>query len=306
MKVLLINVDSKIPNLPLMKLSAFHKENGDTVGTNIVNPDKVSISCVFEKNKAKALGIAKLFNCEVEVGGYGVNDKQLPYEIEHIMPDYSLYAIHYSIGFTSRGCPRKCPWCIVPNKEGPIREHAPISEFLHPKHRKLVLLDNNFLASPKWKEKLEFIIKKRLEVNFTQGLDIRLIDDEKAKWLRLVKFRTLTFRTEMLHFAFDTPEIESEVRRGVAILKKHGIRPHKLTFYFLCGFNTTHEEDMHRFKVIRELGANPYCMKYNDRRDDEWLNHFDRWVNTHPPLYKVCSFEDYRPVKNLLKAMKRS
>jgi len=313
MKVLLVDVDSKIGNPPLMKIARKHKLEGDLVYLRqvrngsitfpYVEPDKVYVSCVFSQNKQVALKVSDSFSCEVEVGGYGVNDKQLPYEIEHLMPYYKLYGIDYSIGFSSRGCIRtscECPWCIVPKKEGAIRNHAPISEFLHPRHRKLVLLDNNFLASPRWNENLEFIVENRLQVNFNQGLDIRLVDDEKAKWLSLTNFRTFTFKTEMLHFAFDTPQIEDELRRGVAILKKHGVPPRKLTFYFLCGFNTTHEQDMHRFKIIRELGANPYCMKYNDRQSDPWLNHFDRWVNTHPPLYKVCKFQDYKPLTMMM------
>lgn len=306
MKVLLLDIDSKIPNLALMKISAYHKELGDQVALAtsqanfgdrqaLVSPDEVYASCVFERNASRVLGIEKMFNCPVHVGGYGVNDNQLPNEIEHIMPDYDLYGIDYSMGFFSRGCIRKCPWCIVPKKEGTIRKHAPISEFWNPKHKKLVLFDNNLLACPEWEEALEFIVKNRLQVNFNQGLDIRLVDDEKAKWLSLVDFRTFTFETPMLHFAFDMPEIEDSIRRGVQILRKHGIQAYKLTFYFLCGFNTTHREDMQRFMVIRELGANPYCMKYNDRQDDEWLNHFDRWINAHPPLYKVCTFNDYKP-----------
>jgi hypothetical protein len=315
MKVLLVDVDSKIENLALMKIARFHKLQGDLVFLRrvrkgaitfpYVEPDKVYVSCVFSQNKDVALNITKQFSCEVEVGGYGVNDKQLPDEIEHLMPYYKLfYGMNYSMGFTSRGCIRTkkdCPWCIVPEKEGDIRDHAPITEFVHHRHRKLVLLDNNFLASSKCMENLEFIVKNRLEVNFNQGLDIRLINDANAKWLSLVNYKTFTFKTPLLQFSFDTPEIEDDVRRGVTILKKHGIPPYNLRILFLTGFNTSHEEDMHRFNVIRELGANPYCMKYNDRGDDEWLNHFDRWVNAHPPLYKVCSFQDYKPMLRLLK-----
>ena len=138
-----------------------------------------------------------------------------------------------------------------------------------------------------------------MEVNFNQGLDIRLVNNENAKWLGLVKYRTFTFRTPLLQFSFDMPDLEQDVRRGVATLKKHGVPPYNLRVLFLTGFNTTHKEDMHRFNVIRELGANPYCMKYNDQSNDLWLNHFDRWVNTHPPLYKVCSFQDYKPMLKL-------
>lgn len=302
--ILLIDVDSTIPNVPLMKISAGHKNCGDHVFLNKgCDPDKVYISCVFSWNKAKALGIAKMFSCEVEVGGYGVSDRQLPSVIEHMMPDYSLYPnMDFSMGYTSRGCLRRCKFCIVWKKEGTIRDHASIGEFWNPSHRKLVLLDNNFLASPKWKQNIEFLITHRIATTFCQGLDIRLVNDENALWLSLVNSQTMSFGHRMYYFAFDDPALEDRVRKGVAILRKHGIKPYHLTFYLLCGFSTSHEEDMHRFKVIREWGAHPYVMKFNDRRDDVWLNHFDRWVNAH--IYKACRFEDYKPLKNSLKRLR--
>lgn len=298
MKVLLIDVDSKIPNLALMKISAGHKIQGDKVSLNKIcdKPDIVHISCVFSQNSAKALGITKMFSCPVEIGGYGVNNRQLPDRIEHIMPDYSLYpSMDFSMGYTSRGCIRKCPFCIVWKQEGPIRDHAPIGEFWNSKHRKIILLDNNFLASPQWKRNIEFLITHRLQVSFCQGLDIRLVNDENAFWLKMINSKTMSFKNPMYYFAFDDPAIEDQVRKGVAILNKHGIKSRYLTFYLLCGFNTTHEEDMHRFKMLRDLDACAYVMKYNDRSDDQWLNDFDRWVNAH--IYKKCSFEDYEPRK---------
>ena len=133
-KVLLIDVDSKIPNLALMKISAYHKFNGDEVGFNVQNPDKVYISCIFSRNRTKAIGIPTLFRCVCELGGYGINDKQLPSEVEHIMPDYDLYRCDYSFGFTTRGCIRNCDFCIVPKKEGKIKFNADIYEFWDKRH----------------------------------------------------------------------------------------------------------------------------------------------------------------------------
>jgi len=168
-----------------MKISAYHKMKGDSVGFNIKNPDLVYISCIFSWNRSKALGIAKFWEsigCRVKIGGTGIDLKNnLPYEIEHIMPDYALYNLDYSIGFTSRGCIRNCPWCIVPKKEGGIKDHASLDEFLYPSHKKLILYDNNFLASPKWHENLKELIRRKIKVSFNQGLDIRLIDNENAE-----------------------------------------------------------------------------------------------------------------------------
>jgi len=316
MKVLLVQIDGKLASPALMKLSAYHKARGNQVFLNegCNNPDEVYISCVFSWNRPKALGMAKLFNCDVHIGGAGVGNATLPNEIEHLMPDYDLYGIDYSIGYTQRGCTRSCPWCLVPKLEGPFREHAPISEFWNPKHRKIIILDNNFFASKFWKEKLEFLIVNRLEVSFCQGFDIQLIDDKKAKWLSLLRSKTPSFREDMMYFAFDDVKYEKAVRRGVEILKAHGISPHDLTFYFLCGFKSPlfSEEDMYRFQVLRELGVNPFAMIYRDPNKtkfkfDPLLKHFANWVNK-PERYKSCKFSEFKRLlkeeKERLRAMK--
>jgi len=266
----------------------------------------VYISCIFSWNRGKALGIAKFYEslgCEVVVGGYGIGfEFKLQDEIEHLMPDYDLYGVDFSMGFTSRGCIRNCPWCLIPKAEGPIRYHAPISEFHHPKHNKIILLDNNFLASPKWKENLFYIIERGLMVNFHQGLDIRLINDYKANLLAHTLFCTHTFQDRRLHFAFDEIGYEKAVRRGVETLKSHGIRPRLLTFYFLCGYNSTFEDDYYRYQVLRELGVDPFCMVYRPPHPKEHdyptplplLKKFARWVNK-PWIRKTTpDFRDYK------------
>lgn len=305
MNVLLVHVDGKMPNLALMKWSAYHKELGDSVllkrahelkqlETFSLNPDIVYLSCVFSWNKAKAPRIAKMFpGAKVSLGGSGLDlHSELPKEVEHIEPDYSLYNIDYSMGYTTRGCPRKCPWCLVPKKEGPIKDHALVDEFLKFGHRNLILLDNNFLAGPNWKENLLRIIAYRLKVSFTQGLDIRLINSENARLLRRTHFYNWTFKHRQLYFSFDLPEIEDAVRRGVKILVDAGIKPYNMRFYILTGFNTSFEEDMHRFKVLRELGTEPFIMVYNNRKDLPLQRALARWVNRM--LYKSCSWENYK------------
>lgn len=305
MRVLLIQVDGKWPNLALMKLSAYHKGLGDEValmkmkvpnfGLIPFEPDWVYVSYIFSKNKGYAHGLKKFFKNKVQglqIGGPGLEFKTvLPDFIEHLMPDYDLYGIDYSMGFTSRGCIRKCPWCIVPKLEGSLRNHASIREFLSPEHNKLILLDNNFLASSKWRENIDFILEHKLKISFTQGLDIRLVTDDNAKYLSKVDYYTAAFKGRYLYFAFDTPQIEKDVRRGVKILEQHGIPPYRLRFYMLCGFNTTHQEDMHRFKILRELGCDIMVMRYNGKLDDPWINYFYRWVNGRG--FRACSWEEY-------------
>jgi len=302
MKVLLVHADGKMPNLALMKISAYHKKQGDivylkkglkpTLPLDCLKPDKTYISTIFDWNKEKALELSTKLGAEI--GGYGVNGKQLPEEIEHQMPDYSLYGVDYSMGFTSRGCIRKCPWCIVWRKEGYIRAYASIDEFLKPNHKKLILLDNNFLASPNWFEELLKIITYRLKVNFNQGLDIRLIDRENARMLSKIKYYDWKFKNRTLHFAFDTPNVESEVISGIKLLEKVGIPRNHLMFYVLIGYNTSYEEDLHRINLLIDEGVKPYVMPFNNTHDS-YYPHLERWVNGR--YYKLVSWEDYRKKK---------
>jgi len=326
LRILLVDVDGKLPNLALMKLSTWHKKHGDQtfllrltkywrkgLGKPIslqINPkvfevDKAYISCIFSKNKSKALSVKtflETLGVEVEVGGVGIDlKKELPPEIEHYMPDYELYPnVDYSLGYTSRGCIRKCPWCLVWRKEGWIKPWADLREFLHPKHKKVILLDNNLLASPNWEKVLTDLIVEQVKVCFTQGLDIRLIESDNIKYLKLCKYYENTWRRRRLYFSFDLPELEEEVVAGINKLVKKGIPPSNLMFYVLVGFGVKPqdytweyflENDYHRFEVLRRLKVLPYIMVYNDRRDIPILKHFQRWVNKH--YYNSYSFSSY-------------
>lgn len=273
MKVGLIQVDGKWFNLALLKLSRFHKDQGDEVVWIDLSDYKFDL----------------LYGSKIFMGGSGYDlSSELPPEIEHLCPDYESFKIKYSIGYTSRGCPNDCGFCIVREKEGSIKEWANLEEFL--RHDKVMLLDNNFLASPKWKKKLEFLIKNKIKVCFTQGLDIRLISDDVARLLAKADYRDNNFKNKRLYFAFDDPKLEKIVIRNVKLLQKYGIRPHHLLFYVLVGFNTLFSEDYHRFEVLRDLGCLPFIMIYN-RKGSKKLRDFARWVNKR--YYKVVEWKDY-------------
>jgi hypothetical protein len=290
MRILLIDLDSKIPNLALMKISSYHKSKGDDVYLNKgCNPDKVYVSCIFKKNKSQAIGLSKMFECKVSIGGYGVNNNKLPLEIENKKPDYSLYNVDYSIGYTSRGCIRKCKFCIIPDNEGNIKNKTDPRKIIDPKHKKLILLDNNFLASPKWKENLKYLIENKIKVCFMQGLDIRLINEENAKLLSKLKFRNKKFSHPCLYFAFDSINYEKQVLNGINILVENGIKPYKLMFYILTNFDTKFIEDYYRFELLRNLGTDPFIMLYGG--GNQLLNKFSRYVNKR--IYKVCEFWEY-------------
>ncbi|MBA7598392.1 hypothetical protein ES703_05407 [subsurface metagenome] len=259
MKVLLMDLDvikqrRPFPNLALMKLSAHHKAKGDEVYLNfpLQQPDISYASCVFtwhSKWKAKVPDGATL-------GGSGIDLKaELPPEVEHIMPDYSLYPdVDFSMGFTSRGCFRKCPWCIVSEKEGALKPWASIYEFWDRRHRRIVLLDNNLLAAPNWRRTMEDLIAEDLEVDFNQGLDIRLVNEENITFLRLVK-------AKQLRFAFDEMVYEKALRKGIELLLANGLGSRKLSFYFLHGFS---EDDMcvERLKILASYNVEVYPMAY--------------------------------------------
>ena len=284
MKVGLFDIDSKYHNLALMKLSAYHKSKGHEV--EFYKPilrssyDKVYVSKIFTKKNINEGYIPE----ECIMGGSGFDLKsRLPDEIEHIKPDYELYDIDYSLGFTTRGCIRNCEFCIVPEKEGKIGEHAEVEEFLNPKSNIVVLLDNNFLALPSHIKKLKRYIEKGWIMDFNQGLDMRLINEENAKLLAGVK------HLRQIHFAWDLMIYEKEFKEGMNILFKAGIKPYRIMVFVLCGFNTTFEEDLYRFNELLSLRVDPFIMIYGnvDRRTKE----FARWVNKR--LYKFCELEGF-------------
>ena len=312
MKVLLIQMDGKMPNLALMKLSSLHESENDEVALEICDPkiklkytktrmrfpDKIYISCIFKKNLKKAQEIKKLYSSidiDTQIGGPALwEPNYLPVEAEHLMPDYSLYPeMDYSLGYTQRGCPNNCPFCIVPKIEGSFKEYAPISEFQNQDFSKLVLYDNNFLTSKLWREKLDYIESQGLKVCFTQGNDLRQVTEEKAAALADCKSYYLSFKRRTHYFAWDLMEDSDACLRGLQLLLDAGIKPRCLTVYMLVGFNTTHQEDLYRFTKLKELKINPFVMIYNDRRDDQWLRDFARYVNK-PQLYKSVALENYK------------
>lgn len=283
MKIGLYDIDGKIPNLALMKISAWHKKQGDE--TELFFPlksklyDKVYASQIFTQSEP-----VYRYN---ELGGPGTKDwsKILSDEVEHVYPDYSLYNYEQAMGFTTRGCIRNCPFCIVRQKEGRIRENTDIYEFWKGQ-KELILLDNNILALPNHFKKIaNQIIKEKIKVDFCQGLDVRLINEENANLL--AKIRHL----KNIHFAFDWIQIENQVKKGIKILNKAGIKSYNLMFYVLIGYNSTEEEDLYRVELLRSLGAKPFTMPFN--KNDRYQKNFARWVN-HKAIFESVKWKDYK------------
>lgn len=313
MRIGLIDVDShNFPNLPLMKLSAWHKYQGDSVEWYIPiqhgfqNPplDRVYMSKVFSftpdywdfVNAKEVIKGGSGYCISLEDGKevyHKENDSQLPYEVEHIYPDYSLYpelTKDTAYGFMSRGCPRGCDFCHVEAKEGrKAVKVADLSEFWRGQ-KNIVLLDPNITACKDWKELFQQLIDSSAWVDFSQGVDIRLMTDEKAEMIKLIK-------TKNIHFAWDRYEDKEIVVPKFKMFKElTGWDKRKLTVYVLTNFDTTIDQDLERIYTLRDLGYHPYVMVYDKEHTNptDTVRRLQRWVNNRIIFDRVQRFEDYK------------
>ena len=290
MKVRLIPLGCKVPNLALMKLSAFHKSRGDEVSIDEPEPDMVYVSSPFSRYR-NACDYSTMFpEAKIEYGGYGFNSRQLSYEIEHLMPDYSIFNCDYSMGFSTRGCFRNCWFCIVPKCEGIIRINSPVGEFHNPEHDTVMLMDNNILYFEDWfMQNTEYLIKNDLKV-IENGIDIRLVNEKNAE-----RLHELNIKHDRLHFAFDDLSYEKELRCGIEILEQAGFVPRYMMCYILAwpgGF----ENAWRRIEIIwKEYRIDPFVQIYNNSRKDKSIRKLARWCNK-PQLRKTCEFRDYKAV----------
>lgn len=308
MRIGLIDVDGhNYPNLPLMKLSAWHKSQGDHV--EWYEPmfsghmDKVYMSKVFSFTPDYEYYIDA---DEVVKGGSGYSielvdgkeiyhkerDRDLPQEIEHIYPDYSLYPEYTkdtAFGFLTRGCPRGCGFCHVASKEGKCSyKVANLSEFWKGQ-KNIVLCDPNILACPEHIDLLRQLADSKAKVNFNQGLDIRLINDRNLNLLKEI-------RLDSIHFAFDRWQdkdiIEPRLRK---FAEKTGYNRNKgrVMVYILTNFDTSIEQDIYRIQLCRELNFSPYPMIYDKEHCKLIYRDLQRWCSNFI-FWRVKTFEEYK------------
>ena len=300
MKIGLIDVDGhNFPSLPLMKLSAWHRKKGDMVEWYDPltawqhPPDRVYMSKVFTftpdyLHPANAGEIIK--------GGTGYfypdGGPELPKEIEHIYPDYSLYpdiCKDTAYGFLTRGCPRGCEFCIVADKEGRCsKKVADLYEFWD-RQKNIVLLDPNMFACTDWKNLSQQLIDSGSWIDFSQGCDIRIMTAEKAEYIKRMKIK-------QIHFAWDRYEDKNIILPKLKQFKEvSGWDYRKMGVYVLTGFNTTLDQDLERIYILRDIGYSPYVMIYNKdklpRRHK--LKRLQRWVNSRFAFAACERFEDY-------------
>lgn len=311
----------RFPNLACMKISAYYKELGHDVelllGYELLwEYDKVFISKVFTDTKVPEEVLA-LPN--VEHGGTGFYfDKapNLPYEIEHHMPDYHLYDdwvqdqldkgkkrnefkeyLDYSIGFLTRGCFRKCGFCVN-QKYNHVFKHSPLEEFYDPSRPKICLLDDNFFGCPNWKEMMQELQDTGKRFKFKQGLDERLLTDEKCKMLCSSKY------DGYITFAFDNIDDYEIIEKKLKMLRKH---THKeFVFYVICGFDKENKYDkdfwvkdienvFKRIELLIKYECLPYIMKYEKYEESPYRGMyvtFARWCNQQS-LFKKKSLIEF-------------
>jgi hypothetical protein len=328
MKVLLLQLDGKLPNLALMRITAHHRALGDAVRFRwVLNPrgierglwddfDRVYASLIFERTLPLALRLREVYP-DALIGGTGWS-KTLELKdvgITTLDTDYAEYPrFAPSVGFVFRGCRLACSHCVVPQKEGRTRPEQTITEIWRgdPHPRNLLLLDNDFGGHSTWRDRAREIIDGQFKVSFFQGINARLMFEELAEALAAMDLRDGDFRERRLYTAWDSKPDEARLFAGLRWLVKYGLRPDDIMVYVLCGYchrheqaadlcpascpdKDTHEDREYRRAKLREFGARPYPMPYV--RTPELIG-FQRWVVRRADLkmsWKEYAGAAYRP-----------
>lgn len=311
MSVKLVQIDGKLPNLALMKLSANLKARGEEVTLTrdtthgLFEPEysHVYASAIFQFSRDKIERLRTTYP-QALIGGTGTTSQaqieQITGEFDGL--DYSLYPTYEpSLGFTQRGCRLSCKFCVVPTKEGKNRTVATIADIWrgegHPKH--LHLLDNDFFGQPEeqWRARVREIIDGDFKVCLNQGINVRLLNQEGAEALAAMKVRDNEFKERRIYTAWDNLKDEEIFFRGVDLLTAAGIRPAQIMPYMLVGYDKkeTWDRIWHRFNRMVERGVEPYPMVFDCRATNPTLyrelKKFQRWVVTG--LYRAVPFKDY-------------
>lgn len=303
MKIGLWSDSHNFPSLPLMKISAYHKQHGDSVSmySPMEQYDAVYASKVFSFTadiddeyavQADAVYKGGTGYCISVADGKEIFDSSkndlLPKEIEHIYPDYNLYPqYNYAVGFLTRGCPRACSFCVVAAKEGRCSgQVAELTEFWRGQ-REIKLLDPNILACREHENLLKTLADTNVRVDFTQGLDIRLTNPDNIKLLNAVK-------TSMLHFAWDNSkdDLTEHFKRYAELTSIKDSR--KRTVYVLTNCNSTLDEDLYRIYTLRNLGFTPYVMIYRKETAPREIRRLQRWCNSLWIFRSCDNFKDYK------------
>ena len=279
---------TNFPNLALMKLSAWHKAQGDHVEwwNPLLQYDTVYSSKVFTFTPENPY----LPENTIKGGtGYGIY-KDLDPEIDAMFPDYSIYPdCGYAIGYLTRGCVRKCPWCVVPKKEGWIHPYDTWQTIKRPDSNDIVFMDNNVLACDHGISQIREMGGQKIRVDFNQGLDARLITPEIATLLGKLRWRTF------LRMACDTEAVLDLVLEKIRLLSDNGVKPWKQFVYVLVQDIPSAER---RVLALRDAGVNPFAQPYRDFTTNaepaRELKDFARWVNDKAIFKTIKTYKEYK------------
>ena len=300
----LTQLDGKIPNLALMKLSHWHRSQGDEVrlertpSPSMFEPeyDKVYGSAIFGWTLPVIQRLKEAYPLAI-TGGTGTAElntveQLIGSEYEHY--DYSIYPDYaYSLGFTQRGCRLSCGFCVVPKKEGKPRSVNTIADIWRKgTPRCVLLLDNDFFGQNEWPDRIEEIRAGAFKVAFSQGINIRMITEEVADAIATIDYRDDSFKKRRLYTAWDNLGEESRFFDGLSILNAAGIPSNHLMVYMLVGYRPreTMEDVLYRFDRLVDVGCRPYPMVYERWRQPE-LRHFARWAIGR--FYEIMPWDEY-------------
>lgn len=265
-------------NIALEKVRLFYRVQGIQVETYYPlfkdHYEKVYCSSIFTYSDKSYV------TDDMICGDTGFNlNTTLPEEIEMMKPKIN-------VGFISRGCCRNCPFCVVPEKEGAVHPVGDIYDFWDGEAKQITILDNNILALPGHFQMIANELKTAgIKADFNQGFDIRLINDWNAKILGEMK------HTRYYHFGWDLMNYTTDVLAGIDILKKY-IKPKRLLFLVLIGYNTIEEQDLYRVQTLNDLGVECFVQIYNNIKTDYTFN-FARWVN-RKAIFKTVTWKEYQ------------
>jgi hypothetical protein len=280
MKIGLYNLEQSIPNTAMMQVSQFHKLQGDHV--EIYSPilkdhyDKVYAFSLF--NYTEKHYVTKDMIC----GGTGFDIKSvLPKDIEACDLDYSLFPeCRQSFIWFSRGCIRQCPYCVVWQKEGAMKQVT--HKNLNPRGNTISVMDNNFFANPQWRQAIKILQTWNQRVEFCSGLDIRIFNEEQGEALQSLKL------SKFIHIAWDNSR--EDLRDKIKFFLNY-VPAHKVVCYVLIGYWSNHEENMYRIQELDKMKVIPFVMPFNKK--DHYQKNFARWVNNRA-IFKTTPWENYK------------